>query len=113
MNIENVKSILAEAIAAQLDVPVIALAQMNRNIESSPGREPQLSDLREAGGIEADADVVVLMTRARNVDEGDPSELRMTVRKNRHGQSDQHVDFVFRGHRSHIQDPQHAGRGLD
>lgn len=97
--------------AIQLDVPVLALAQLNRAIEARTDKRPQLSDLREAGGIEADADVVILMNRARDETEGDPSELGLIVRKNRHGPSDVEVPLIFVGHKSRIVDPEDTAAG--
>ena len=86
-----------KAIAKELNVPVIALSQLSRSVEARPGKRPQLSDLRESGAIEQDADIVSFIFRPEyykiavwdNDDEGQetPTEnqAELIIAKHRNG----------------------------
>jgi len=68
-------------LAKELDVPVLACAQLNRDPEKRADRRPQLSDLRESGSIEQDSDVVILLHR----ESSDPSAADAIIAKHRNG----------------------------
>lgn len=73
-------------LAKDLRCPVLALCQLNRDVEKRTEKRPTLSDLRESGAIEQDADVVMLMHRPDAYEPDDrPNELDIIVAKNRHG----------------------------
>ena len=69
-------------LAKELQIPVVALSQLNRESAGRKGGEPKISDLRESGSLEQDADVVLLLHREA---ERKPNELKVIVAKNRHG----------------------------
>ena len=72
-------------LARELDVPVIALSQLSRAVESRGGR-PRLSDLRDSGSIEQDADVVMFIHRENNEDGNGKSNLaEILIEKHRNG----------------------------
>jgi len=72
-------------LAKELQVPVVVLAQLNRGSTSRPGKKPTKSDLRDSGQIEADADIVILVHRDMDSDEGQNGITELIVDKNRHG----------------------------
>ena len=80
-----------KALAKELDIPIIVLAQLNRNPEARAGGKPRLSDLRESGSIEQDADLVGLLVRyeyyADNEEEkANPAgEAELIIAKQRNG----------------------------
>lgn len=69
-----------KVLAAQLGVTIVLLSQLNRGIENRADPDPKLSDLRDSGAIEQDADVVLMLARDL---EYDPTTLKVFVRKNR------------------------------
>lgn len=87
-------------LAMDLNVPIIALSQLNRQVVFRDGRRPQLSDLRESGSIEQDADIVMFLDRsldeveASNDDRPNLGEAVLTVAKNRRGETGD-IPLVF------------------
>ncbi|HTE22736.1 MAG TPA: replicative DNA helicase [Candidatus Limnocylindria bacterium] len=77
-----------KGIARELNVPLIALSQLSRSVESRSPQIPQLSDLRESGSIEQDADVVAFLYREDyyNPDTDKQNILEVHIRKHRHGE---------------------------
>jgi replicative DNA helicase len=97
-------SIGLKNLARDLNVPVIALAQLNRGPEQRRDSEPDMADLRDSGGIEQDADAVILLHRisvAEDQYDWQKSWMIMKVAKNRHGGLGQ-VGLKFEGHLSRV-----------
>ena len=76
-----------KALAWELDVPIIACSQLNRELERRPDKRPQLADLRESGAIEQDADLVVFLHRDDYYDEQSEAAgmADLIIRKQRNG----------------------------
>jgi len=82
-------------LARELKIPVLALSQLNRGVESRTDKTPVLADLRESGSIEQDADVVMFLYRN---DENNLEDVKLSIAKHRNGASGT-IDLKFRGDR--------------
>lgn len=90
-----------KGLAKEMGVPVIALAQVNRGSAERQDKRPMMSDLRESGRIEADADHVWLLHRQDLVDPSSTTgELEVIVAKNRNGIAGRTINLAFQGHYS-------------
>jgi replicative DNA helicase len=94
-------------LAKELEVPVIALSQLNRGPEQRGDKKPQMSDLRESGSIEQDADMVILLHREDAYEKESPraGEADLIVAKHRNGPTDT-ITVAFQGHYSRFVDMQ-------
>ena len=89
-------------LAKELEIPIVAISQLNRGSEQRTDKTPMLSDLRESGSIEQDADIVMLLNRpdASGAGESDrPGEADIIIAKNRSGPVNR-VAVSFQGHYS-------------
>ncbi len=96
-------------LAKELEVPIIALSQLNRGPEQRADKRPMMSDLRESGSIEQDADMVILLHRedAYEKESTRPGEADLIVAKHRNGPT-RDVVVAFQGHYSRFVDMAHG-----
>ena len=95
-------------LAKELDVPVVALSQLNRGPEQRNDKRPMLSDLRESGSLEQDSDMVILLNRPDLYDKESEraGEADFDVAKHRNGPT-KTLTVAFQGHYSRFVDMQH------
>jgi replicative DNA helicase len=97
-------------LARELNVPVIALSQLSRGVENRPDKMPQLSDLRESGSIEQDADVVLFIYRKdmyRNPEDPRTNTAEVLIRKHRNGPTGE-ISLFFDGDKASFKNLDHT-----
>lgn len=93
-----------KSVARELDMPVIALSQLSRAVEQRTEKKPQLSDLRDSGAIEQDADLVILLYRAgyyENTGEETNPTAEIIVAKHRNGPTGM-IKLIFQKEYAHF-----------
>jgi replicative DNA helicase len=97
-------------LAKELEVPIVAIAQLNRGPEMRADKKPMMSDLRESGSLEQDADVVILLHREAAYEAESPraGEADLIVAKHRNGPTSI-ITVAFQGHYSRFVDMQAGG----
>ena len=104
-----------KTLARELNVPVVVIAQLNREFDKEGNRKPRLSDLRDSGAIEQDADVVGLMYRERKPDDDEEAKdenvvnVNLHIAKQRNGPTGD-VQFVFFRQEMRFED-RYGGKG--
>lgn len=92
-------SIAMKVLAKELKIPIVALCQLNREIEKEKNRKPRKSDIRDSGQIEQDADFIgILYNPAKSADDfevGEPHQINLRVCKARNGTTDTDIPFMF------------------
>ena len=101
-----------KALARELEVPVVVLSQLNRSAENREGHRPRMSDLRESGSIEQDADVVMLLHREDYYHKGDSdyeddNKAEVIIAKQRNGPTGV-ISLTFNGKYTRFENLSHA-----
>lgn len=101
---------LLKGLAKEISCPLISLSQLNRGVEARTDKRPVLSDLRDSGSIEQDADMVIMLYRQEYYDSLDTGLAEVIIRKNRLGETGE-FELGFEGHRSRFVDPEEQAFG--
>ena len=101
---------LLKGLAKDIGCPLISLSQLSRGVEGRTDKRPILSDLRDSGSIEQDADMVIMLYRDEYYDSLSNDTAEIIIRKNRLGDSGQ-VDLGFNGAYSKFLDPEEVAFG--
>ena len=101
---------LLKGLAKEISCPLISLSQLNRGVEARTDKRPVLSDLRDSGSIEQDADMVIMLYRQEYYDSLDTGLAEVIIRKNRLGETGE-FELGFEGHRSRFVDTEEQAFG--
>lgn len=101
---------LLKGLAKEIGCPLISLSQLNRGVEARTDKRPVLSDLRDSGSIEQDADMVIMLYRQEYYDSLDTGLAEVIIRKNRLGEMGE-FELGFDGAKSKFIDPEEQAFG--